>query len=87
MAIRGPGIAAGSATPASVLVTNLDLAPTMLDWAGVPNAWPSGVGVRDGRSLGPVLAAASASDSAVAALPPPGWRDRLLLEFVGWPVS
>ena len=93
LAIRGPGIAPGSATLPSVLVSNIDLAPTMLDWAGAPNAWPSGVGVRDGRSLVPVLAGAAAAAAAEEAQappkavpPPPGWRDRLLLEFVGWPV-
>jgi N-acetylglucosamine-6-sulfatase len=85
LAIRGPGIPAGAATLASVLTTNLDLAPTMLEWAGAPNAWPSGTGVRDGRSLSAVLAAATSSGLAPVP-PPPGWRDRLLLEFVGWQV-
>ena len=89
LAIRGPGITPGTATLPSVLMTNIDLAPTMLEWAGAPNAWPSGVGVRDGRSLVPVLAAAAAAarTSTVAVAAPVGWRDRLLLEFVGWQAS
>lgn len=56
---------------------NVDLGATILELAGIPNAWPGGGGVRDGTSLVPVL---HAPDGAT----PPGWRTRTLLEFVGW---
>ena len=81
LAIRGPGIAPGSSTTA--LTTNLDIAPTLLELAGVPNAWPSSSALRDGRSLVPVLLPSGRSGAGAAAA---AWgRDRLLLEFVGWP--
>jgi arylsulfatase A-like enzyme len=53
--IRGPGIARGL-TPQQ-LVTNLDLAPTFLDWAGLP---PDAA--MQGRSLTPLLRGESPSD-------------------------
>ena len=56
---------------------NVDLGPTLLALAGVPDAWPSGAGRRDGVSLLPLLASAGGA-------PPAGWRDRVLVEFVGW---
>ena len=76
LAISGPGIAAGSVTTA--LVTNIDLPATLLELAGAPNSWPVNPGQqRDGTSLVPLLTSAGG-------LPPAGWRDRLLIEFVGW---
>lgn len=82
--IRGPGIAPG--TVIDQLVSNLDLAPTMLELAGRPDQWPDGSGRRDGRSLVPLLLAqgqggVDSGRSVAAAVP---WRDRLLIEFVGW---
>ena len=73
---RGPGVAAGVVVD-SLVSMNVDLGPTLLALAGVPDAWPSGVGRRDGVSLLPLLAIAGGA-------PPPGWRDRVLVEFVGW---
>lgn len=65
--IRGPGIPAGEKR--GELVANVDLAPTIADWAeAIPPDAP------DGRSLAPLL-----SD-----YPPGSWRDMLLVEhFVG----
>ncbi|WP_412063247.1 sulfatase [Rubrivirga sp. IMCC45206] len=60
--VRGPGIAPGTSTDA--LAANIDLAPTILEWAGVPA--PDHL---DGRSLAPVLAGA-----------PVEWRDVILAE-------
>lgn len=97
LAVRGPGIPAGSVSNA--LVTNIDLPPTFLELAGVPDQWPDGSGRRDGRSIVPLLNAASAAaaagsatagdavaaTSAPAPVPiPAGWRDRLVIEFIGW---
>ena len=73
--VRGPGVPAG-ASAGSLVAMNVDLGPTLLELAGAPDAWPSGTARRDGRSLAPLLAAPAAS--------PSGWRDRLLIEFVGW---
>ncbi len=75
LGVRGPGVARASST--SALVTNVDLGPTLMDLAGVPDQWPDGSGRRDGRSLVPLLASGGGG-------PPPGWRDRVTLEFVGW---
>lgn len=85
LAVRGPGIQAGSSS--SALVSNVDLAPTMLELAGIPNIWPDGSGQRDGRSIVPVLMLASTAGSAYEPSTgsiPAGWRDRLLIQFVGW---
>lgn len=76
LVIAGPGVAPNSSSTA--LVTNIDLPATLLDLAGAPNGWPTNPGERrDGTSLAPLLASASSE-------PPRGWRDRLLIEFVGW---
>jgi len=78
LAVRGPGVARGAVSHA--LVTNIDLPPTLLELAGAPNGWPTGAGERrDGVSLVPLLAGGGSGGA-----PPPGWRDRLLIEFVGW---
>ena len=105
LAIAGPGITPGTVTEA--LTTNIDLAPTLLELAGIPDQWPDDSGRRDGTSLVPVLnstaalasgftgsgiklASASAaavventSGAAVSVPTPAGWRDRLLIQFVG----
>lgn len=73
--VRGPRVPAGSSTDALVAM-NVDLGATLLDLAGVPDAWPSAHGRRDGVSLSPLLAS--------PASPPAAWRDRMLIEFVGW---
>jgi hypothetical protein len=73
--VRGPGVAAGSVVGALVAM-NVDVGPTLLELAGAANAWPSGTAQRDGRSLAPLLRDPSA--------PPSGWRERMLIEFVGW---
>lgn len=75
LAARGPGVATGASTAA--MVSNLDLAPTLMDIAGVPNRWPSGTEQRDGKSILSLLQSNSTE-------PPAGWRDRLVVEFVGW---
>ena len=61
--VRGPGVGQGVAS--DELVANIDLAPTIADWAGVQS--PSYV---DGRSLVPLLEGTYSS-----------WRQRLLFEF------
>lgn len=76
--IRGPGIPAGSHQEA--LVSNIDLPPTLLELAGIPDVWPDHSGPRDGRSLVPILTQPHAGPT-----PPAGWRDRLLIQYVGWP--
>lgn len=73
--VRGPGVPAGSQTDA-LTAMNVDLGATLLELAGAPDAWPSGTARRDGRSLAPLLRAPAA--------PPGGWRERMLIEFVGW---
>ena len=73
--VRGPGVPAGAACDAFVSM-NVDLPATLLELAGAPDAWPSGTARRDGRSLAPLLRAPAA--------PPSGWRERMLIEFVGW---
>ena len=78
--LRGPGVAPGGAT-AALVAMNVDLGPTLLELAGVPNAWPSATAPRDGRSLVPLLAAAAGAQGGA---PPSGWRERMLIEFVGW---
>lgn len=75
LGVRGPGVGPGTSTRA--LVTNVDLAPTLMDLAGVPDAWPDGSGRRDGVSLVPVLTSGGGA-------PPSPWRDRVTFEFVGW---
>ena len=72
--VRGPGVAPGTASSALVAM-NVDLGPTLLELAGVPNAWPSATAPRDGRSLVPLLAGGGV---------PNDWRQRMLIEFVGW---
>ena len=61
--VRGPGISEG--TTSESLVANIDLAPTLLDFAGV--AAPAPV---DGRSLRPILEGRTPED----------WRTAVLLE-------
>ena len=78
LAVRGPGVPAGAVLEALVSM-NVDLGPTLLELAGVPDAWPSAPGQRrDGVSLVPLLAGGRGG------APPPGWRERVLVEFVGW---
>ena len=76
LVFRGPGVARGAVVDALVTM-NVDLGPTLLELAGVPDRWPAGSGRRDGVSLLPLLASAGGAA-------PPGWRDRVLVEFVGW---
>jgi N-acetylglucosamine-6-sulfatase len=75
LAVRGPRVPPRSTSSALVSV-NVDLPATILDLAGVPDGWPDGRGRRDGVSFAPLLAAPGP--------PPPGWRDRVLIQFVGW---
>lgn len=75
--IRGPGIPAGSHQEA--LVLNVDLPPTLLQLAGIPDAWPDNSGPRDGRSLVPLL-----TQPHTGPAPPVGWRDRIVVQYVGW---
>jgi N-acetylglucosamine-6-sulfatase len=72
--IRGPNIVPGSMS-SELVAMNIDLGPTILELAGIPNQWPSVTGVRDGKSLVQLLTATT---------PTPGWRERMLIEFVGW---
>lgn len=59
--IRGPGVPVATI---SQLTAHIDLAPTILEWAGAAAARPL-----DGRSLGPLMQGASIE-----------WREELLLE-------
>ncbi len=61
----GPDIARGTLRPE--LIINADVAPTLLEWAGVP--W-GGPGVPQGRSLAALLAGSS-----------PVWREDFLYEY------
>jgi N-acetylglucosamine-6-sulfatase len=63
--IRGPGVPAGSSV--DELVANIDIAPTVLDLAGVDKP-----GWMDGRSFEPLLGSEA----------PGSWRDSLLIEGV-----
>lgn len=65
MLIRGPGVQVGKTT--RKMVANIDLAPTIADYAGV-----SPPGFVDGRSLRPLLSGAIVDDSE--------WRKRLMVE-------
>ena len=64
----GPGVAAGTVRPE--LILNADVAPTLLDWAGV--TW-GGEGGPQGRSLAPLLAGSAAAQGA--------WREDFLYEY------
>ena len=63
LVVRGPGVAAGRVVDRAA--NSADLAPTLLDLAGVPAGWSL-----DGRSLVPLWGAA----------PPAAWREVQLLE-------
>jgi hypothetical protein len=80
--VRGPGVAPGVASSALVAM-NVDLGPTLLELAGVPNAWPSATAPRDGRSLVPLLLTAAQGGGSGSGGGGP-WRERMLIEFVGW---
>lgn len=64
MYVSGPGVAAGQTR--DELVTNNDIAPTVLEWTGAEATRPV-----DGRSLTPLLFAGTS---------PEGWRTALLSE-------
>lgn len=66
LVVRGPGVPQGRIR--SRLVANIDLAPTIAEWAGV--SVPAFV---DGRSLAPIFSVSQAAT----------WRDALLMEFHG----
>ena len=68
----GPGIAPG--TRLTALGSNIDIAPTLIDIAGLP-ANPE----HDGRRLLPMLTAGSLEQGAVWG----GWRTSLLIEYIG----
>jgi N-acetylglucosamine-6-sulfatase len=65
--VRGPNIRSGFVS--SVMVSHLDIPPTLLDLAGAP--WSD----LDGRSLVPVFSAGSER--------PAGWRDEVFVEDLG----
>jgi arylsulfatase A-like enzyme len=67
---RGPGIAAG--TRVTSLVSNIDIAPTFIDIAGLP-ANPE----QDGSSLLPLLTTAENSPERIAA--EATWRTSLMI--------
>lgn len=69
---RGPGIAPG--TRLTALGSNIDIAPTLIDIAGLP-ANPE----HDGRSLLPMLTAGSLEQGAESGV---GWRTSLLIEYI-----
>ena len=60
-------------TTSDLLAANIDIAPTILDLAGI--TVPENMAM-DGRSLVPVLQGTATADT---------WRDHLLLE--GWPIN
>jgi arylsulfatase A-like enzyme len=64
--IKVPG---GQRRQVSQLVANIDLAPTILDYAGLP--WSSPTYKVDGRSLRPLITTGTATD----------WRRSMLIEF------
>lgn len=70
--VRGPGIAPG--TTLDVLGVNTDIAPTLLDLAGI-QPLPAGY---DGRSLAPMLIGGDAAARAAARR---GWRTRTVISF------
>ena len=76
---RGPGIKAGTAL--DQLVSNIDIAPTLLDLAGVsvPN-------IMDGRSMAPLLHGGTQPDLRTAHLQARPWRTHFMTEFAegGW---
>ena len=67
--VRGPGVPVGTAEP---LTLNIDLAPTLVELAGLPA--PDSV---DGRSLAPFL----------RGKPPAGWRSEAYLENYAGPAQ
>jgi len=69
--VRGPGVAKGVELP-SVLVNNVDLAPTILELAGVD----AGAGALDGRSFAGQLGGGGGGGGAWS-------RDRLVFEYWG----
>src|SRR5215213_9874573 len=66
--VRGPNVRSGFVS--SVMVSHLDIPPTLLDLAGVP--WSD----LDGRSLVPVFLAGGKR--------PAGWRDEVFVEGLVW---
>jgi len=65
--VRGPGVRSGFVS--DVMVSHVDIPPTLLDLAGAP--WSD----LDGRSLVPVFSANSVK--------PAGWRDEVFVEDLG----
>jgi len=65
--IRGPGISPGSHL--SEMVANIDIAPTVLDLAGIPVP-----PIMDGQSMAPLLMGKAPGMAA-------GWRTRFISEF------
>jgi N-acetylglucosamine-6-sulfatase len=70
--VRGPGIPAGSTSPA--LVANIDIGATILELAGVAPAARPGA---DGQSFASALRGSGATSSAAQ-------RDRLVIEYGSW---
>jgi len=68
---RGPGIAPG--TRLTALGSNIDIAPTFIDIAGLP---PNPE--HDGKSLLPMLTASATERKAVEQ----GWREELIIEYL-----
>ena len=68
--VRGPGISPGSAF--DIAATNVDLAPTLLDMAGVLES----AGEMDGRSFLPHIPGKSDAMDEL-----PSWRDHVFLEY------
>ena len=69
--IKGPGIPAGTTLTQPVM--NIDVAPTLLELAGLPVP-----PIMDGQSMVPLLMAAP---TAVSRVRQPGWRTRFASEF------